>query len=191
MHPKQDQRSERAKMIAGELYRPADAELVALRRNARRLCRLFNTSTEEQPELRVQLLCELFGAVGPRVEIEPDFRCDYGCNIFAGDNLYVNFGCVVLDVAPVRLGSNVMMAPGVHIYTATHPLDPVERSSGREFARSITIGDDVWIGGHATICPGVTSGDAAVIGAGAVVTKDVAARSIVVGNPSRVIRTIP
>lgn len=182
--------TEREKMVSGELYRAADPELVALRLRARRLTREFNASTEAEPDRRRALLAELFGRVGPRVEIEPDFRCDYGFNILAGDNLYMNFGCVILDVAPVTLGHNVMFAPGVHLYTATHPLDPVERASGLELARPIVLGDDVWVGGHATICPGVTIGDAAVIGAGAVVTKDVPARTVVAGNPARPIRTL-
>lgn len=184
-------KTEREKMVAGELYRPADAELVELRLRARRLCREYNNTTEMQPGRRKSLLEELFGKIGPRFEVEPDFRCDYGLNIFAEDGLYMNFGCVILDVAPVRIGRNVMFAPGVHVYTATHPLDPIERSSGVEYAKAITIGNDVWLGGHATICPGVTIGDAAVIGAGAVVTKDVPSRTIVAGNPAKPVRTIP
>lgn len=184
-------KTEREKMVAGEMYRPADTELAELRLRARRLCREYNGTTEMQVGRRKLLLEELFGKIGPRFEIEPDFRCDYGLNIFAEDGLYMNFGCVILDVAPVRIGRNVMFAPGVHVYTATHPIDPVERASGQEYAKAITIGNDVWLGGHATICPGVTIGDAAVIGAGAVVTKDVAARTIVAGNPAKVVRTIP
>lgn len=182
--------TEREKMVAGTPYRPADPELTALRLRARRLCRLFNTSNEEEPARRDSLLRELFGRLGERFEVEPDFRCDYGCNIFAGESLFMNFGCVVLDVAPVVLGANAFLGPGVHLYTATHPIDPVERASGVEHARPITIGDDVWIGGHATICPGVRIGDAAIIGAGAVVTRDVPAGTIVAGNPARVLRTI-
>ncbi len=182
--------SQRSLMVSGHLYLSADPELIALRRNARRLCRLFNTFTEDQREQRQAAIRELFGAVGPTFEIEPDFRCDYGFNILAGDNLFMNFGCVILDCAPVTIGRNVMMGPGVHIYTATHPLDPVERASGRELAKAITIGSDVWMGGHATICPGVTIGDAAVIGAGAVVTRDVPARTVVGGNPAKVLRTL-
>lgn len=177
-------------MIAGEMYRPTDPELVALRLKARRLCRQFNASTEAEPGRRVGLLRELFGQLGPRVEIEPDFRCDYGFNILADDNLYMNFGCVILDVAPVTIGRNVMFGPGVHVYTATHPTDPIERSSGSEFAKPIVIGNDVWVGGHATLCPGITIGDAAIIAAGAVVIKDVPPRAIVGGNPAKLIREI-
>jgi maltose O-acetyltransferase len=152
--------------------------------------RKFNTSPDHDHAHRRALLARLFGRVGPRVEVEPDFRCDYGFNITAGDNLFMNFGCVILDVCPVTVGRNVMLGPGVHLSTATHPLDPVERASGVESGKPITIGDDVWIGGHATACPGVTIGDAAIIGAGAVVTRDVPARTIVGGNPARPLRTI-
>jgi maltose O-acetyltransferase len=177
-------------MLAGELYLSADRELVELRRRARRQTRAYNETTEEEPDKRRAILTELFGAAGPRLEVETPFRCDYGWNIFAGDNLYMNFGCVLLDCAPIRLGRNVMMAPNVHLYTATHPVDPVVRASGRELAFPITIGDDVWLGGGAIVCPGVTIGDGAVIGAGSVVTKDIPALCVAVGNPCRVIRTI-
>lgn len=182
--------SEREKMVAGEAYRPADGELSALRLRARRLCREFNLSSPDDLARRQGIVRELFGAVGAGFEIEPDFRCDYGWNIRAGDNLFMNFGCVVLDVCPVTIGDNAFFGPGVHIYTATHPLDPVERASGVESGRPVVIGCDVWIGGHATVCPGVTLGDGAVVGAGAVVTRDVPARSVAVGSPARVVRRV-
>ncbi len=123
-----------------------------------------------------------------RFEIEPDFRCDFGFNILAGDNLFMNFGCVLLDCAPITIGDNVLIGPGVHMYAATHPVDPAVKATGRELAFPITIGSDVWIGGHATICPGVTIGDGAVIGAGSVVTKDVPPRTVVAGNPAMPLR---
>lgn len=176
------------RMLGGELYLASDPELVTLRHKARRLCRLFNVSTEEEQDLRRSLLGELFGKIGPRVEIEPEFRCDYGINIEAGDNLFINFGCVILDCAKITLGDNVLIGPGVHIYAATHPTDPAVRATGQELALPVTIGSNVWICGHATICPGVRIGDGAVIGAGAVVTKDVEAGAVVGGNPARVLR---
>ncbi|MCG3122747.1 MAG: Maltose O-acetyltransferase [Phycisphaerales bacterium] len=178
-------------MLAGELYLASDPQLVAMRRNARRLTRLFNATTEEQTGRRAELIRELFGSVGPRFEIEPDFRCDYGCHIHAGDNLFINFGCVMLDCARITLGSNVLIGPGVHFYAATHPTDPFIRATGQEYAKPITVGSDVWIGGHATICPGVTIGDGVTIGAGAVVTRDVPPGAVVVGNPARPVRRGP
>jgi maltose O-acetyltransferase len=181
-------KSERELMLAGEMYLASDPELVDARRRARRLTRLFNQSTEEEVELRRRLIGELFGAVGARFEIEPSFRCDYGFNIFAGDNLFVNFGAVFLDCAPIRIGRNAFLAPGVHLYTATHPTDAATRVAGREYALPITIGDDAWLGGRVIVCPGVTIGDRCVIGAGSVVTKNIPAGVVAAGNPCRVIR---
>lgn len=178
-------KSERDKMLSGELYLASDPELVALRLRARRLTRLYNSSTEVEGPRRQELLAELFGAIGPGAEVEPDFRCDYGLNIRAGKRLYMNFGCVVLDCAPVTIGDGCLFGPGVHVYAATHPTDPAVRATGRELARPVTIGHEVWVGGGAIICPGVTIGDGAVIGAGAVVTRDVAPGVTVVGSPAR------
>lgn len=191
MHPIPTPRadSEFAKMLAGELYLSYDPELVDLRRRARRLTRMFNQTTEEQSPERSALLTELFGTLGPSADIEPDFRCDYGFNIRAGARLYMNFGCVVLDCALVTIGDGCLFGPGVHLYTATHPLDTATRASGRELARPITLGHNVWIGGGAIIGPDVTIGDGAVIGAGSVVVKSVAAGEVVVGNPARRIKT--
>jgi maltose O-acetyltransferase len=182
--------TEREKMPAGELYLASDPELVAMRRRARRLTRLFNATTEEEPDRRRELLAELFGTVGPRAEIEPDFRCDYGCHIHAGDNLFLNFGCVILDCAEVRLGRDVFCGPGVQILTATHPLDPALRAAGPESAKPIRVGDRVWIGGGAILLPGVSVGDGSTIGAGSVVTRDVPAGVVAAGNPCRVLRTL-
>jgi maltose O-acetyltransferase len=175
-------------MIAGDLYLASDPELVDLRRRARRLTRLFNQTSEDQSAERAALLGELFGSLGPGPEIEPDFRCDYGFNIRAGARLYVNFGCVILDCAPVTIGDNCLIGPGVHVYAATHPADAAARARGREFARPVSIGHNVWIGGGAIICPGVTIGDDAVIGAGSVVIRDVPAGAVVAGNPARSLR---
>jgi maltose O-acetyltransferase len=182
-------KSEKDLMLAGELYLSSDPELAALRRRARMLTRLFNATIEDETVRRTGLLTELFGAIGPGAEIEPDFRCDYGFNIRAGAGLFMNFACVVLDCAPVTIGDRCLFGPGVHIYAATHPTDPAVRLTGREMARPVTIGNNVWVGGGAIICPGVNIGDGAVIGAGSVVTKDVRAGAIVVGNPARAIAT--
>jgi len=177
-------------MLGGELYRPDDPELVALRAHARRLSRAYDAVGEDEPDRRREILGALFGTLGSGAYIEPPFRCDYGVNIHAGDGLYMNFGCVLLDCARIDIGHRVLLAPGVHIYTATHPLDAALRASGRELARPVRIGDDVWLGGGAIVLPGVTIGDRAVIGAGSVVTKDVTPGWVVAGNPARLIKRV-
>jgi maltose O-acetyltransferase len=183
-------KTEKEKMINGELYNPNDSQLVKERKNARRLTRLFNATTEEELEKRTELLYELLGSTGENFAIEPSFRCDYGYNIHVGENFYANFDCIILDVCEVRIGDNCMLAPGVHIYTATHPLDPHERNSGVEYAKPVLIGDNVWLGGGAIINPGVTIGDNVVVASGAVVTKDVPNGSVVGGNPARTIKNL-
>lgn len=185
-----DNRSQRELMLAGELYLASDPELSRLRRRARELTRRYNETREDQPAERDTILRELFGSLGARADIEPTFKCDYGCNIHAGDSLFMNFDCVILDVCEVRIGHSCFMAPGVHIYTATHPLDAALRCSGPEFGKPVRIGDRVWIGGRAVILPGVSIGDDAVIGAGSIVTRDVPPGSLVAGNPARLVRKI-
>jgi maltose O-acetyltransferase len=175
-------------MVAGELYAPQDPELVRLRAEARRILRLYNASAEGSE--RNALLEELLGYRPEGLWIEPPFYCDYGRNIELGRNVYLNFDCVVLDVAPVTIGDHVMLGPAVQIYTATHPMDPAERKSGRELAKPVRIGSDVWVGGGAVINPGVTIGEGAVIGSGSVVTRDVPGRVVAAGNPCRVIRPL-
>ena len=177
-------------MLAGELYLVADPVLVAERHRARRLTRQYNSTTEEETETRSQILLELFGAAGPTIEIEPPFYCDYGSNIYAGDGFYMNFGGVILDCNPVHIGEKVLCGPSVHIYTATHPTDPETRLSGLELAVPVRIGNNVWIGGGAIICPGVTIGEHTTIAAGSVVVKDIPARVVAGGNPCRVIRQL-
>ncbi len=182
--------TEREKMVAGEMYDPLDEELCALRHRARLLCEKINATSDTEKEKRVQLIKELFGTTGEFVFIEPSFRCDYGCNIHVGDGFFANFDCVILDVAEVRIGKNCMIAPQVGIYTATHPIDPVERNSGKEFGKPITIGDNCWIGGHATINPGVTLGNNVVVASGAVVTKSFGDNVVIGGNPAKVLKEI-
>jgi len=181
--------SEQEKMLAGELYNPNDPELAEARMMARERCHAINTSAPREEKLRRSVLKELFGSGGDSVWLEPPFRCDYGTNIYLGEKVYFNFDCVILDVCEVRIGNYVFIAPGVHIYTATHPLEANLRRT-QEFGKPVTIGSDVWIGGKAIICPGVTIGDRSVIGAGSVVTKDVPVGVVVAGNPARVIRKI-
>jgi maltose O-acetyltransferase len=182
--------TEKEKMIKGENYLASDQELVNDRKNARRLTREYNLTTETEIDKRTTILKQLFGTTGDSLYIEPTFRCDYGFNVHVGDNFYANFDCVILDVCPVHIGKNCFMAPGVHIYTATHPLDPIERASGVEYGKPVTIGDNVWLGGRAIINPGVKIGDNVVVASGAVVTKDVPNNVVVGGNPARIIKEI-
>ncbi|WP_059103193.1 sugar O-acetyltransferase [Shouchella shacheensis] len=183
-------KTETEKMVNGELYNPEDATLVKGRLKARSLTRQYNQTDETESEKRMDLLKELFGSTGQHLSMEPPFRCDYGTNIHVGEHFYANFDAVFLDVCDIRIGNNCFIAPGVHIYTATHPIDPMERSSGVEFGKPVTIGNDVWIGGRAIINPGVTIGNNVVIASGAVVTKDVPDNVIIGGNPARIIRVI-
>jgi maltose O-acetyltransferase len=180
--------SEKEKMLRGELYSAADPELVQARRRARNLLKQYNATLDEEQEKRAQILAELFGAGSAIAVIEPPFYCDYGSNIYLGERVYFNFNCVVLDVAPVEIGSGTMFGPAVQIYTATHPVDAGERAGGLEYGKPIKIGSDVWVGGAAVIGPGVTIGDRTVIGAGSVVVKDIPAGVFAAGNPCRVIR---
>lgn len=183
-------KTEKEKMIAGELYDPADKGLRNDRLNARRLSRLFNKTSEMDGTDRKLRLQELLGSYGDKFYVEPNIRCDYGYNIHLGENFYANFDTCLLDVCEIRFGDNCMLGPGVHIYTATHPLDPAERAAGKEFGKPVTIGHNVWIGGRAVINPGVTIGDNAIIATGAVVVKDVPANTVVGGNPARVIKEL-
>ncbi|MCG3083350.1 sugar O-acetyltransferase [Anoxybacillus sp. LAT_35] len=183
-------KSEKEKMVSGQLYRATDPELVKEREHARRLTRLFNQTLETEHERRISLLKELFGSTGQNVYVEPPFYCDYGYNIHVGENFFANFNCVFLDVCDIRIGDNCLIGPGVHIYTATHPIDPIERASGLEYGKPVTIGDHVWIGGGAIINPGVNIGNNVVIASGAVVTKDVPDYVVVGGNPAKIIKKL-
>ncbi|GLC89623.1 maltose acetyltransferase domain-containing protein [Lysinibacillus piscis] len=183
--------TEKEKMLAGEYYNAMDATLANDRQNARRLTRMFNHSIETEDEIRKQLLKELLGSTGENFYIEPTFRCDYGYNIHVGENFFANFDCVFLDVCEIRIGVNCLLAHGVHIYTATHPLEVEDRVAGLEYGKPVQIGDNVWIGGRAIINPGVTIGNNVVVASGAVVTKDVPDNVIIGGNPARIIKHIP
>ena len=186
----QSARGEKAKMLAGELYRSNDAELIAARRRAHALTARYNAIADDEDPARAALLRELLGAVGDGAMVLPRFACDYGFNIALGRNAFVNYDCVFLDCAPIALGDDTMLGPAVQLYTAGHPLDAPTRRAAIEWARPITIGRDVWIGGGAIVLPGVTIGDGAVVGAGSVVTRDVPPASVAVGNPARVVRQI-
>jgi maltose O-acetyltransferase len=171
-------------MVAGELYDPADAELTAARARARDLLRRYNAAPD------AGLLAELLGAAAPDAVVEAPFHCDYGFNISVGERFYANANCVFLDCAPIRIGAHVLLGPAVQLCAATHTVEAETRRRGLEYALPITIGDDVWLGGGVIVLPGVTIGSRAVIGAGSVVTRDVPADVVAVGNPCRPLRRL-
>ncbi len=177
-------------MLRGDLYNALDPELVNERLRARLLLKQLNDSRSDQQELRQQVLKDLIPSQGDNLWIEPPFYCDYGSNISVGDKVYFNFNCVILDVMEVLIGNNVLFGPSVQIYTAMHPIDWKERATGLEFAKPITIGSDVWVGGGVIICPGVTIGQRSIIGAGSVVTRDIPENVFAAGNPCRPIRSL-
>ena len=181
-------KTEKQKMLDSELYFAGDVQLTAERVVARKLIHEFNASLPKDIDRRDQLLRQLFGGVGESLTIEPSFRCDYGYNIYFGDNVFINFDCVILDVCRVDIGNNVLFAPGVHLYTATHPLDVKERLSGLESGLPIKIGDNVWMGGRSVVNPGVTIGNNVVVASGAVVTKDIPDNAVAAGVPAKIVK---
>ncbi len=182
--------TEQEKMLSGELYCADDPELNAARHRADLLCRQLNALPMSEIALRMQMLRQLLGQVGENCVINPQFRCDYGCNIRMGENVFINYNCVILDCAPVTFGDNVFIAPSCGFYTAGHPVDYPTRNAFLEFAKPITVGDNVWIGGNVVVLPGVTIGSGSVIGAGSVVSRDIPENVVAVGNPCRPIRSI-
>ncbi|WPR76620.1 sugar O-acetyltransferase [Algoriphagus sp. NG3] len=182
--------TEKEKMLAGELYQAGDPELVAERLQARKLVKTFNDSDPLDTDGRISLIRKVLGKAGKNLWVEPPFFCDYGTNIEVGDDVFFNFNCVVLDVCKVTLGDRVFVAPNVQFYAATHPVDAKLRGDMWEYGKPITIGNDVWIGGSAVICPGISIGARTVIAAGAVVTKSFPADVVVGGNPAKVIKKL-
>lgn len=180
--------SERAKMVRGELYLASDPELVAARVHARRLFARFNASDPGDVEGRLSLLRRLLGALGPESWIEPPFYCDYGRQITLGRGVFVNFGAVFLDPAPITIGDQAQLGPGVQLLTADHPRDAATRVAGPELGRPISIGARAWLGGGVIVCPGVSIGADTIVGAGSVVVKDLPSGVVAAGNPCRVIR---
>jgi len=178
------------RMLRGELYRPDDPELLAGQTRAAALLDRYNATRHDEQDEREALLRVLLGSVGDGVVVKPAFRCDYGSNIAIGDGTFVNYDCVMLDIAPIALGASCWLATQVQLLAATHPIDPGPRRGGWEYGAPITIGDNVWLGGGVIVCPGVTIGDDTVVGAGAVVTRDLPPRVVAYGNPARVQRSI-
>lgn len=183
--------SEREKMLRGELYQANDAELVAMRRRARALFAAYNRTTEDESAERAQLLHTLLGRCGVGAWVEPPFYCDYGAHIALGDGVYLNFHCTFLDCAAIEVGDRVQFGPSVQLYTAYHPLAAAERIAGPELAAPIRIGANCWLGGGVIVCPGVSIGANTTIGAGSVVVRDIPANVLAVGNPCRVVRSLP
>ncbi len=178
-------RAEKEKMLAGDLYSAADAELQADLAATERWLARFNATLPEPIETRRAILAERLAEIGRDAVVRPPFLCDYGYNIHLGDAVFINYNCVFLDIVSIVIGDRTQIGPGVHIYAADHPRDHEVRRRGLEFGRPVRIGADVWIGGGALILPGISIADRAIIGAGSVVTKDVAAGRTVAGNPAR------
>ncbi|MFC4035612.1 sugar O-acetyltransferase [Streptomyces polygonati] len=176
------------RMLAGDWYLPDDEELGADSIRRARLCQAYNASLDHDERRR--LLEELLGAVGEGARIRPPFQCDYGQHIRVGARTFVNFGAIFLDAAAITIGADVQIGPNVQLLTPAHELDTERRRAGWERALPVTIGDNVWLGGGVIVCPGVTIGADTVVGAGSVVTKDLPAGVLAVGNPARVIRTL-
>ena len=183
-------KTEKEKMISGEPFITGDPELMADKKNARILAEKYNHSSEDDLTLRKSLLKQLFGKCGEKIMIKPPFHCDYGYQIFIGENFLANFDCVFLDAAPIEIGDNCMFGPKTCIYTISHPFDPNERQRGIGLTQKVTIGNNVWLGGGVTILPGVSLGDNVVVGAGSVVTKSFPSNVLIAGNPAKIIKRL-
>ena len=182
---------QKEKMLQGELYVPfGDKELAADYKKCKKFLRVFNATTEEEAEKRAEILKSLWGKTGDKPYVEPPFYCDYGCNIYVGDNFYANYDCIILDTNRVVIGNNVLFGPRVCVFAAQHPTDPEVRRLGVETSAPVTIGNDVWIGGNTVINPGVCIGNNVIVGSGSVVTRNIPDNVIAAGNPCRILREI-
>ena len=178
------------KMQAGLIYNDFDDDLFKRRVKAKKLFRAYNKTEDEETEKRQSIMTELFKQVGSKVWIEPDFKCEFGKNIVIEDNVYINFGCVILDCAEVTIGANSLLGPNIGLYAVNHVTDAEERIHGGCYGKPIHIGKNVWLGGDVKILAGVSIGDNTIIGAGSIVTKDIPSNVIAVGNPCKVIKEI-
>jgi len=185
----ENKKSEREKMTDGEAFYTNDPQLMEDKKNARVLCSRLNNSPEDEA-LRYAILKELLGQCGEKIAVKPPFHCDYGYNIFVGDDFFMNFDCVFLDAAPIRIGAHCMIGPKTCIYAIGHPLEAQSRREKIGIPKPVTIGDNVWIGGGVTILPGVTIGDNTVVAAASVVTKSFPENVVIAGNPARIIKQI-
>ncbi|MDG5800591.1 sugar O-acetyltransferase [Marinilabiliaceae bacterium ANBcel2] len=182
--------TEKEKMLNGELYDATDKVLENDRNIARKLTRQLNFSDEKEKQLRVRTLQQLMPNSSKSSWIQPPFHCDYGYNIILGKDVFLNFNCIILDIMSVKIGDRTLIGPNVQIYAATHPMDYKTRKKGLEAGKPVTIGQDVWIGGSAVICPGVTIGNRSVIGAGSIVTRDIPEDVLAAGNPCKIIKKL-
>ena len=180
----------RERMLRGELYVADDPDLAADHARAQRILDRYNATGHDEQAERDELLRELLGSVGEGVVVKPAFRCDYGTYASIGDGSFLNYDCVMLDIAPIVIGARCWLASCVQLLAATHPIDPIPRRDGWEYGAPITLADNVWLGGGVIVCPGVTIGEHTVVGAGAVVTRDLPAGVVAYGNPARVVREI-
>lgn len=177
------------KMLHGELYK-VDENLENQMKKRQLIINELNLNKDLTKEKKIEIYNKLFGSYGKNFVLNPPFYCDYGKHIYMGDDVYINYDCIFLDVAPIKIGNRVFIAPRVSLYTAGHPIDKDIRNEYLEFGKPITIGDDVWIGGNVVINPGVTIGNNVVIGSGSVVTKDIPSNVVALGNPCKVLRKI-
>ncbi|MFF9351982.1 sugar O-acetyltransferase [Streptomyces sp. NPDC014734] len=185
-----DTRTQHERMLAGDLYIADDPAIVEAQRRAQRLAFAYQqASVEDSGKARI-VLAELLGELGTGAEIRPPLHVDYGSHLAVGEGTFVNFNLTALDVAPIRIGRDCQIGPNVQLLTPTHPLEPQPRRDKLEAALPITIGDNVWLGGGVIVLPGVTIGDDSVVGAGSVVTRDLPAGVVAVGNPARVVRSL-
>lgn len=183
-------KTEKEKMLSGMAFKTGDSELMENKKNARILAEKYNHSSEDDLDYRKSLLKQLFGKCGTKIMIKPPFHCDYGYQIFVGENFFANFDCVFLDAAPIEIGDNCMIGPKTCIYAISHPFNPKERQNGIGIPQKVTIGHNVWIGGGVTILPGVSLGNNVIVGAGSVVTKSFPDNVVIAGNPAKIIKTI-
>lgn len=185
-----DERTNRERMLAGDWYVSDDPDSARIAAHARKMLHRFEQAFAEGDPDCWDLLRSAIPGLGQGARLLPPVRVDYGDNIVVGEGTFANYGLVALDVVPIRIGAHCQIGPNVQLLTPVHPLEPAPRAAGLEAADPITLGDNVWLGGGVIVCPGVTIGDDSVIGAGSVVTRDIPARSLAVGNPARVIRTL-
>ena len=185
-----DPRSNRERMLAGDLYVADDPESGRRAQRAVRLSHAYHQASIADPAAALPLLVELLGELGEGAYVKPPLFVDYGEHLHIGARTFVNYNLTALDVAPITIGADCQIGPGVQLLTPTHPVEPSARRAKLEAALPIVIGDNVWLGGGVIVCPGVSIGENSVIGAGAVVTRDVPANVVAVGNPARVLRSI-